>query len=206
MNKLVEILIRWTPHSCAFHTDIEKMYNAVLLQPSHWHYQMYLWRDDVERSAHRKVIKTLIHGVRSSGGLAECGLRKTAELMKSVYHNACNVIIHDIYIDDCLLGDCTYEHALTITDHLKIDLEQGGFTLKGFTFSGHDPPPHLTNDGESVTVGGLKWFPKGDFFFINCGELNFFKKCRGRKTPHMNGVIPEQLFSKRDCEKGSRNI
>ena len=34
MNKLVEILIRWTTHSCAFHTDIQKMCNAVLLQPS----------------------------------------------------------------------------------------------------------------------------------------------------------------------------
>ena len=57
MNKLVEILIRWTTHSCAFHTDIQKMYNAVLLQPSHWRYQMYLWRDDldVERPPHQNI-------------------------------------------------------------------------------------------------------------------------------------------------------
>ena len=127
----------------------------------------------------------------------ECGLRKTADLIKRAYPKACDVIKHDIYVDDCLPGDSTDENTLTITDNLKFALEQGGFTLKGFTFSGHDPPPHLTNNWESVTVGGIKWFPKGDFFFINCGELNSSKKCRGRKT-HMNGVIPEHL-SKRDC-------
>ena len=31
MNKLVEILIRWTVYKYAFHTDIQKMYNTVRL-------------------------------------------------------------------------------------------------------------------------------------------------------------------------------
>ena len=31
LNKLVEILIRWTTHKVAFHTDIQKMYNTVQL-------------------------------------------------------------------------------------------------------------------------------------------------------------------------------
>ena len=103
--------------------------------------------------------------------------------MKHVYPKACDVIKHGIYVDNSLSCDSTCENTLTITDNLKIALEQGGLTLKGFTFSGHDPSPHLTNDGESVTVGCLKWFHKGDFF-INCGELNFSKKCRGRKTTY----------------------
>ena len=42
MNRLVEILIRWTMHEWAFHTDIQKMYNAIRLDKSHWCYQMYL--------------------------------------------------------------------------------------------------------------------------------------------------------------------
>ena len=50
----------------------------------------------------------------------------------------------------------------------------------------------MTNDRESVTVGGLKWFPKGEFFFfINCGELNFPNKCRGRKTPRDLSICPK---------------
>ena len=35
MNKLVEIFIRWSIRACAFHTDIQKMYNAIRLDKSH---------------------------------------------------------------------------------------------------------------------------------------------------------------------------
>ena len=68
MNKLVEIVIRWITYICAFH--INKMYNAILLLDVFWRYQMYFWRNDLdlERPSRRKVIKTLIYGVRLSAG------------------------------------------------------------------------------------------------------------------------------------------
>ena len=34
MNKLVEILIRWSIRKVAFHTDVQKMYNAIRLDKS----------------------------------------------------------------------------------------------------------------------------------------------------------------------------
>ena len=43
MNKLVEILIRWTAGKNAFHTDIQKMYNTIHLDKRYWRYQLYLW-------------------------------------------------------------------------------------------------------------------------------------------------------------------
>ena len=58
-----------------------------------------------------EVIKTLIYGVRSSGSLAERGLRLTAEM--TLYPRACD-IMNDIYIDDCLSGE-NYENALIST-------------------------------------------------------------------------------------------
>ena len=42
--------------------------------------------------------------------------------------------------------------------------------LEGFTISSSNPPEHLSKDGECVVVGGLKWFPKGDFMSINYNE------------------------------------
>ena len=45
MNKLVVILIRWSIRSCAFHTDVQKMYNAIQLDKSHWSDQLYLRND-----------------------------------------------------------------------------------------------------------------------------------------------------------------
>ena len=52
MNKLIEILIRFTTYPFVYHTDIKKMYNAVHLDENHWRYQMYHWRDDL--SAHEE--------------------------------------------------------------------------------------------------------------------------------------------------------
>ena len=80
MNLLIEIMVRWTTYLYVFHTDIQKIYNAISLRKEHWHYQMYLWCGDlaVERPPQRKVIKTLIYGVKPSGNLAERGLRQTA--------------------------------------------------------------------------------------------------------------------------------
>ena len=83
MNKLVEILVRWTVRKYEFHTDIHKMYNAIRLDRPHWRYQVYLWENDLKaESPQWKVIETLIYGVRSSGNLAERGIRRAAELTK----------------------------------------------------------------------------------------------------------------------------
>ena len=47
-------------------------------------------------------------------------------------------------------------------------------------------------------MGGMKWYPKSDMLNLNIGELNFGKKCRGKKTPFLGGLIPKQ-FTQRDC-------
>ena len=39
MNRLVEILIRWTKRKQGFHTEIQKMYNSVRLEKTHWCYK-----------------------------------------------------------------------------------------------------------------------------------------------------------------------
>ena len=67
------------------------------------------------------------------------------------------------YVDDCLSGEDSWGKILEITDNLKLPLNRGGFAVKGFTFSGRDPPPNLSKDGTSITVGGMKWYHKGDF-------------------------------------------
>ena len=77
-------------------------------------------------------------------------------------------------------------------------LNKGGFHLKGITFSRYDPPENLSNDDKSVTVAGMKWFPKLDVLSLNIGEWNFGKKNRGKKSTQLNGLLPDK-FTKRDC-------
>ena len=200
MNKLVQIAIRWTTHLFAYHTDIQKMYNTIRLNLRHWCYQLYLWDDTLnpQMKPRWKVIKTIIYGVRPSGNQAERGLRQTAELQKDEFPRVNEVVQDDIYVDDGMSGEHTEAQREVITNNLGFVLMKGGFKLKGFTFSGEDPPEHLSEDGESVLVAGMRWHPKEDMLSLNVGELNFAKKKRGKKPTDVRGVIPES-FTKCDC-------
>ena len=196
LNSLVMIMIRWLCSTHAFHTDISKMYNTVWLDKAHWRYQLYFWEDELKLGVapRLKVIKTAIYGVRSSGNVAESGIRKTAELTKTQYPRAYDVMLEDLYVDDCMSGASSQKERSQITEELSGALAKGGFKLKGFTFSGLDPPDHLANeDKESVNVGGYKWYSKGDVFSIAVPELNLGKKKRGKKSQDTEGVIPDKL-------------
>ena len=200
MNNLIQILIRWTTKLWAFHTDVQKMYNAVQLEKSHWRYQLYLWEQnlDPKKEPVTKVIKTLIYGVKPSGNQAGRALRLTAENSVETYPKASKIILDDVYVDDCMSGTDTKTDLMTVTDDLKFVLETEGFTLKGFTFSRKDPDEHLSADGQSINAGGLKWFTKSDQFAFNINTLNFEKKVRGRKDCKGEGILPDTL-TKRDC-------
>ena len=200
LNNLQGITIRWAMHRHAFHTDVQKMYNKVLLHPSYWRYQLYLFSPElnIDDTPQWKVIMTLIYGVRPSGGLAECGLRKTVELCKTDFPLAYGPIMYDTYMDDCVSGTDSWDESMRVMDQIENAVNCGGFTLKGFTISGEDPPAHLSLDGKSIPVFGVKWFSKGDFCKLNPGKANFNKKVRGRKALINEGVIPD-ILTLRHC-------
>ena len=200
MNNLTDMHIRWRTHVHAFHTDVTKMYNAVRLHKAHWRYQLYLWHDSLDVNAEPvwKVIKTLIYGVRSSGNQAECGLRRTAELSRDMYPDVYDVITNDTYVDDCLSGTTSSRETERVTDEMQHALAKGGFTLKGFMMTGVSPPSNMSADNVSAPVGGVRWFPVGDFCQLNMKELNFHRKVRGKKVRQGIGIIPEVLTMS-DC-------
>ena len=71
--------------------------------------------------------------------------------------------------------------AMLRADQLELVLNRGGFSLKGVTFSGTDPPSKLSKDESSINVAGLKWLPKDDVVSLDISEMNFAKKQRGKK-------------------------
>ena len=69
----------------------------------------------------------------------------------------------------------------------------GGFSLKGFTFSGYPPCASLSSDSESVGITGLAWYPEEDKVALEINELNFSKKYRGKKSWNKINTIPRKL-------------
>ena len=127
MNKLVEILVRWSMYACVFHKDIQKMCNAIQLDKSHWNYQLYLWNDTFHvKEPKWTVIKTLIYGVKSSWDQAECGLWRRAKLMEEGHPRESEIIHKYIYVDYYISGENCPEDGRT-----KLVLNRGVFCLKG---------------------------------------------------------------------------
>ena len=87
MNALVEIVIRWAMHPVAIHTDIQQMYNRVVLREEYWCFQRYIWEETLDplKMPSEKVVKSIIYGVCSSGNQAEKALRMTAEFSKDTH-------------------------------------------------------------------------------------------------------------------------
>lgn len=200
LNKLQEILIRWSTHHIGIHTDIRKMYNTIKLDERHWCYQRYIWQKDLDptKIPREKIIKTLIYGIRSSGNQAEHGLRSISSSFKEQYPEVNEIIQNDVYVDDCITGESALTKAHQRADEIEFVLSHGDFHLKGITFSGSNPPEHLTDDGSTVGIGGMTWYPKSDELSINISQLNFTKKRRGKKPTEANNIIPERL-TRRHC-------
>ena len=107
------------------------MYNTIYLDSKHWRYQIYFWDSELKVgiAPRRKVITTNIYGVRPSGNIAECALRRTAELTRSEYPLAYDIITKDIYVDDGFSGSDTEKNRSKMVDEFSLSVGKGGFKL-----------------------------------------------------------------------------
>ena len=155
LNKLVEVVIQWFVYPVALHTDVEMMYNSVLLDKEHWCLQRYIFQRDLDPNnpIEEKILLSIIYGVKSSGNQAEAALRETARLSKDEYPRVCEVVHDEFYVDDCLSGASDMEELHELASELDTVLRKGGFKLKGFTFSGEPPPEALSKGKKFINAG-----------------------------------------------------
>ena len=180
MNSLVEIVIRWSMHSVAIHTDIQQMYNSIVLKENYWCFQRYIWEETLDplKIPVEKFVSSIIYGVRSSGNQAEKALRMTADMAKDTHPEIHRIIHEDLYADDCLTGCQDFDDAQEIADGMEEVLEKGKFYTKGFSFSKRAPNPDISKDGESISVAGMNWFTLQDKLQLNIKPINFPKNQR----------------------------
>ena len=200
LNHLQEILIRWSIHKIAIHSDVRKMYNTIKLDVKDWCFQRYVWQKDLDpnKIPDEKVIKTLIYGVKPSGNQAEFALREVAKLNAEKYPEVSEILHQDVYVDDCITGEESVEKAIIRSKEIEHVVNQGGFQLKGITISGKIPEESLSDDHSSISVAGFKWLPNEDILSLNLGNLNFAKKKRGKKPDQADNVIPN-ILTRRHC-------
>ena len=128
------------------------MYNSIRLHEDDWCNQLFLLDSNLDLDSDPRigVIMTLIYGVKPSGNQAEFALRETARLQSEEYPRVCEVVQNDIYVDDCLSGEDTVEGRDRVTKDMATVLGKTRFFLKGYTYSGCDPPEHLKQPDNTI--------------------------------------------------------
>ena len=127
--QLVPILINFRSYVVGMTADIGKMFREIAL-------------DHCERDVHRFLVtgengqtedwrmKRLTFGVTSSPFLATQVLRHAANLYKDEFPEASDIILHHLYVDDCIAGATTEEDAIRITRQLNDLLQHPCMTLR----------------------------------------------------------------------------
>ena len=79
-------------------------YNSVKLHQDHWCLKMYIWHYQLTptKIPYKKVIKTLIYGIKTRCNQVEHALEETAKLSQLEYVEVIETIMKDSYVDDCV--------------------------------------------------------------------------------------------------------
>lgn len=98
-------------------------------------------------------------------------------------------------------GEEDKQAPITLSEEIELVVNQGGFNLKGVAITGEDPSESLSNDKETASVRGMKWYPKNDVVSLNIAPLNFSKKQRGKKPTDADNVIPAKITRRHYASK-----
>ena len=206
LANLHHILLRFRNRASAFCADIRMAYNQVGLVPEHYRYQRFLWKQDLNPTnpTIEHIIATLIYGIKPVGNSLQCGVTEVAVHVEVKYpeHRAgAEALKKDAYVDDVGRADHTKKISRSTAASLDFTLAQASMEVKGYTFSGEDPPPEVSADGKRVGLLGMAWSPKEDVLQLDIKPLYFGKPKRGKLPELVTGDFGPALrkhFSRRN--------
>ena len=104
-------------------------YNQVKLDPSCYHYQIYLWKPDLDPSQPVvvMVVRTLIYGVKSSGNQLFSGFGKVADYAIEHFPEhtpGAETLKDDGYVDDIIHCDEDNKTARSTANSLNFVLSE----------------------------------------------------------------------------------
>ena len=208
--RLLDIVLEWQVGPAAFVGDVSQFYCTIGLEEESWPFQKLLLREDLNPDGKiiQAVIISCIFGVCSSGGQSEEILRRFADTIRNIFPLVAKLICRNRYVDDVLKSIKSKQAARKLIEDTEKALKDINMEIKGWGLSGEDPPKQLTDDGKSINVAGMSWFPKIDGFMLNIAKLHFGKKKRGKYSSNvkvfddsqesLEDFVPQEL-SRRQC-------
>jgi len=201
LARLQHLFIRFRRAKFAVTGDVSMAFNGSKLIPEHFKYQQYLWKENLLPSDETQtmVVKTLIYGVRSSGGQTQVAIETLADhFINNIQDHIKGAIVlkEEIYVDDILDSEETHEACLAVAEDIVAVLDMGSMKVKAFTFSGCEPSEEVSADGVSVGLAGYLWQPLQDTITLDIKDLCLEKGTRGKRPEPVQGDILSVLKGK----------
>ncbi|XP_011879669.1 PREDICTED: uncharacterized protein LOC105568535, partial [Vollenhovia emeryi] len=131
--------------SSQYAKDIAKMYRQILVHESQTSLQSIIWRENPEAEIEEFELLTVTYGTKPASFLATRCLQQLAEVERTSYPKATEVVGREFYIDDLLTGANTEHEVITLKEELTELLAKGGFEL-------HKWSSNLVTLGEDTDV------------------------------------------------------
>ena len=176
-NSSIGILLRWRENHAVLVGDIRKMFHSVRLKLLEQHCHRFLWRNlEQDKEPETYVITKVNMGDRPASAIATEAMFLTADRFEETFPQAAEFIHRSAYVDDLIGSTDSLEQAKELAQAVTTLLQQGGFTLKGWKFSGKQETRE-----EPTAVLGVKWDPEEDCIQFQA-ILNFSPKKHGAHT------------------------
>ncbi len=131
-NTLFGVLTRFRQEHVTLMADIQAMFHQVKVSQKNVDFLRFLWwpNGDTTQSLKEYRMKVHLFGAISSPTCSNFALRKLAEDYKDCFPNkVLNSILHNFYVDDCLISVPTEVEALQMVKDLTAVCSKGGFQL-----------------------------------------------------------------------------
>ena len=132
MNKLLGVLLRFRENRIAVMGDIEAMFLQVFVSEHHRDALRFLWWKNGDPTQEPEVFRMTAHlfGGVWCPSCASYALRCTAMDNKEDFSpEVIDAVLHNFYVDDCLLSVKDEESAQQLQEELSMLLKKGGFRL-----------------------------------------------------------------------------
>ena len=119
------------------------MYLSIKISQLDQHTHMFLWRKcEATRKPDTYVMKSVSFGERPAGNIAITALNKTAEMSRSEFPEAVDIIRNNTYMDDIIDSFDDLTHANKVAVQIDSIIKNGNFVVKKWIISTKDTFPN----------------------------------------------------------------
>ena len=178
-----KMLVRFRENKFGVAAGVKKCYNNLHLSPEYYHYQMALWKPNLDPDEEPDQLVLLLHfyDIRRSGGLCSVALKMIKKIADERELLVTGKVLNLAYVDNCYSSLGTTEELTILKQEMPKFMKKCGFPIKTIACTGERAPGELT-ETTSINVVGYKWKPHTDKTTIITPKLYIGEKEKGKYT------------------------